>query len=233
MSVCYIGTNERGSDFEHRHGTCLFVFIRFKRKTHTEVHINLSICKFLNLCHWTLFMVVNDSTSISRKIPGKPQRLDLISCWCHIFHSIWFQFFFCSRINFSSRYVQDHAPKINNLFEVHCSQFWLKLVDMKFIAINRCVLHIVFQIFYVGGRWSCEEDQCGAWWHWADLQPGFQHSVWSVELFRALKPNCTHLSYWVTVALTKPCTYLIKLTPLPKDGCKYQMGANVKNGAGR
>lgn len=150
-------------------------------------------------------------------------------------HSFGFSFFlFWPRINFSSRclicYVQDHAPKINNLFKVHCSQSWLKLVDLKFIAINPCVLHIVFQIFYVGGRWSCEEDQCGAWWHRADLQPGFQHFVWSVELFR---PNCTHLSYWVTVALTRPCTYLIKLTPLPKDGCKYQMGANVKNGAGR
>lgn len=56
----------------------------------------------------------------------------------------------------------------------------LFLVPLKSMATNQCVLHPVFQICYAGGRWSCEEDQCGAWWHWADLQSGFQCAVWVV-----------------------------------------------------
>lgn len=38
---------------------------------------------------------------------------------------------------------------------------------------NQCVIYPVFQIFHAGGRWSREEDQCGARWHRPDLQPGF------------------------------------------------------------
>lgn len=42
---------------------------------------------------------------------------------------------------------------------------------------------MLFQIFYVGGRRSCKEAQCGARWHRADLQPGFQHFARALGLF--------------------------------------------------
>ena len=130
-----------------------------------------------------------------------------------------------------SRYSGIFHLKLNLFFTsvaLDWVSVWLSQSHLKFIAISQFVLHPVFQIFYVGGGWSCEEDQCGAWWHRADLQPGFQYSLWAVGFFTAYYTQLLTFSY------CKSCTNKAQVQPpLPKDVCKCLMHTSTENRAGR